>query len=269
MFRLMTAKADTGNSMSKRTKQKDLRNNQNNKQKGYPMLGMSMSLNCSHRQVQRHRLTHRCEQRQALTMEQRHSLRQDRLNEDEGYYQLFLSFVNSMHSTQIRPMAKCPKCDYDLRLAEIVLGFKTDVDDLTTQCPRCKIRFLATNLVNTSTGREVPFFCPSQVLERMAGLERLEVREIRVKHPDIYSTAVFHFGSLYNAFGQKGITYRREKLDWSARAKSILGEFPDWDIARVFGVPVKEVKKKREELSISHFTGKSTLIPADWKPLDN
>jgi hypothetical protein len=184
-------------------------------------------------------------------MEQRHSLRQDRLNEDEGYYQLFLSFVNSMHSTQIRPMAKCPKCDYDLRLAEIVLGFKTDVDDLT------------------STGREVPFFCPSQVLERMAGLERLEVREIRVKHPDIYSTAVFHFGSLYNAFGQKGITYRREKLDWSARAKSILGEFPDWDIARVFGVPVKEVKKKREELSISHFTGKSTLIPADWKPLDN
>lgn len=234
---------------------------------------LSMSLGCCQHQVLAHRQTirqcHRLQLSQEQKQEQRLSQRLDQFSFEEKYYEYFLNFVNTAHGLSILPMATCPKCDYQLLIGEIILGFKTDVTDLTTGCPRCKTRFHATNLVNTSTGTEIPFFCPAQVLNQMTGMEVLEANVIRVKYPDIYETAIFHFGSLLNAFSRKNIDYRREHLDWTTKARSLLGQVPDRDIATVFGVKIHDVKAKRIELNIDRFSGRRTIIPADWKPFDN
>jgi hypothetical protein len=235
------------------------------------MSGFSLgcSLGHSHRHTHRQTLTYRYSLRQEQTPEQRLEHRQEQMRRAEGYYQRFIGFVGAAHELKIRPMATCPKCEHQLCVAEIVLGFTTDVTDLTTGCPRCKARFQATNLLDKSTGKEVAFFCPDQVLDQLSGKERMEAQEIRAKHPDIYGTAIFHFGSLLNAFARKGIEYRRETFDWKAKSREILGKVPDRDISKIFGVSLREVQSRRDELDIARFTGRKTIIPADWKPSDN
>ena len=232
-----------------------------------------LSLSCSQRQVQvqRHsiRQCHRLQLSHEQRQEQSLCQRLDQFSFQEKYYEYFLDFVNAAHGLSILPMATCPKCDYQLLIGEIMVGFTTDVTDFTTGCPRCKTRFHATNLVNFSTGKEIAFCCPVQVLDRMTDMEQLDAKVIRVKYPDIYETAVFHFGSRFNAFKRKGIEYRREHLDWTNKARTLLGKVPDRDIATVFGVDIRDVRAKREGFHIGRFSGRKTIIPADWKPLDN
>jgi hypothetical protein len=229
---------------------------------------MSLSQGCH--QVQSQRLSFRCSQRQELTQEQRLVQRQEQLGQYNRQCLDFIGFVSSgVGLPRIRPMATCINCYHELTVAEIVIGFKADVNDFTTQCPKCRKRFEATNLLDRRTGAETRFWCGEQTLERLPGLEKLEVEQIKEQHPHIYFSAIFHFGSLLHAFSKREIVYRCENLDWKARARFCLGQVPDSDVASIFGVNVREVTQTRKDYKIDPFKGKRSVIPANWKPFNN
>ncbi len=225
------------------------------------MPGLSLSQGC----YQRQSLRLSCRQAQALSLEQK----QERWKEDGGYYAHYLGWIGNVFQIKMQPSATCLKCYKELTVREIILGFRADVNDFTTQCPRCKVRFEATNLLDISTGREVPFYCGPQVLEQLTGKENLEVDEFLTKHPAIYHTALFHYGSLLHAFAKKRIEYRRETVDWKAKAKICLGNVPDTDVSLIFGVSIQKVVTERKKLKIQAFTGRRSIIPANWKPSSN
>ncbi|MEK7641370.1 MAG: hypothetical protein AAB365_00065 [Patescibacteria group bacterium] len=169
-----------------------------------------------------------------------------------------------MHGVKMLPAATCPKCSTGLQIAEIVLGFKTDVNDFTTQCPKCKVRFEPTNLLSFQTGREVGFYCNPQTRNQLPGKETLEPADFEKQFSEVYYSALFWFGSLFNAFKMVGIEYRREKFDLKTKARTCLGKVSDQDISRIFGLRIKEVAEMRKTLKIPAYTGKKSIIPANW-----
>lgn len=220
-----------------------------------------MSLSCSHHQEQRCRVY--WGQRQTLTHQQKLGLRQEQIAMKNDRYRYFLGFIGVVTGHTMLPSATCPKCSKVLSVAEIVIGFKNDLDDFTTVCPQCKHRFESTNLVDRRTGEEHAFWCANQTLERLPGLEKLEPEEIKVQHPHIYFSAIFHFGSLLNAFRQKHIEYRREKFDWTTKARLCLGKVSDRDISAIFGVTTALVSEMRRKLHIDRYRGKGSIIPVN------
>ncbi len=222
-----------------------------------------LSLSCGMHQRQTRRLYFG--QRQELSLEQRMEQRQEQLEVSNDRYLYFLHFVTTVWGHTIQPSARCPKCNKGLMVAEIVIGFKTDVNDFTTACPQCKHRFEPTNLVSQRTGEEYRFWCNPQTRERLPGLEGLEVDDFRKQHPHIYFSAIFHFGSLFNAFRHVHIEYRREKFDWTTKARFCLGQVSDKDISAIFGVSVAKVSTMRKSLKIERYRGKGSVIPANWQ----
>jgi len=235
-----------------------------------PGLGLScspsLSLSLGHRQRQCHRLS----QRPALTLEQRQEQRlkqtQEHLLWSNHHLMNFLRFASFVCSRQFVPGATCIECNHALSLAEVLVGFRNDPADVTTACPKCKTRFEATSLLDKRSGEGVVFMCSLQVLERLPGLEKLEPKEIERKHGEVYFSAIFHFGSLLHAFNRKGIVYRREQFDWRDKTKNFLGQVPDKDLARVFGVEPREVSAYRRSQGIREFTERKSILPANWKP---
>lgn len=221
----------------------------------------SLSLSCGMRQRQSVRLY--LGQRQVLTQKQKLSQRQEQLQECNDRFGEFLGFVSLIWGHQMQPSALCERCGISLSITEIVLGFKSDVNDFTTQCPKCKQRFEPTNLVDQRSGEEHGFWCANQTLERLPGKEVLEVEDFKEQHPEVFFSALFHFGSLLNAFKRKGIEYRREQFDWSSKAKFCLGQIPDTDLSDLFGVSRYEVSQMRKKLNIPRYSGKGSIIPAN------
>lgn len=222
-----------------------------------------LSLSCGHHHRQTRRLYFG--QRQELTQGQKMELRQEHVRESTGRYNEFLSFVSTAHNIKMTPSATCPKCSQSLMIAEIVLGFKTDVNDYTTECPRCKQRFEPTNLLSFQTGKEVGFWCNPQTRERLPGKEMLELADFEKQHPEIYYSAIFWFGSLLNAFKAIGVEYRREKFDIESKARTCLGQISDKDVAAIFGISVYRVSQMRSNLRIPPYGGKGSIIPANWQ----
>ena len=221
-----------------------------------------LHLSCGLRQTQGIRLYFG--QRHALTQEQKCALRQEQVQDYTDRYQEYLNFVSAAYGLDMVPSATCPKCIRSLKVAEIVLGFKTDVNDFTTECPRCKTRFEPTNLLSFNTGREVAFYCKAQTSERLPGKESLEPADFEKQFPEIYFSAIFWFGSLLNAFRTLKIEYRRERVDREAKARSFLGQVSDKDIAVIFGIGVNRVVEMRQSLRIPRCRGKGSIIPANW-----
>jgi len=223
------------------------------------MLGLSQSCGLHQRQSCRIRLG----QRQTLSLEQKQALRLDLIQESDERFGLFLNVVHNVWGYQIQPSARCENCDKVLSVSEIVVGFKSDLNDFTTECPRCKHRFQATNLIDVRTGKEHDFWCANQTLERLPGKEVLEVDDFRKQHPEIFFSAIFHFGSLLNAFKRMGIDYRREKFDLASKAKFCLGQIPDRDVSAIFGVTPRAVLQMRNSLNIRRYSGSGSILPAN------
>ncbi|HEY4511609.1 MAG TPA: hypothetical protein VJH55_02090 [Candidatus Paceibacterota bacterium] len=225
-------------------------------------MGFGLSLSCGTRLSQRCGI--RLVQRQALTLEQKHLLRQTHISDGNDRYLFYLGLMSTVHGHKMSPSARCPKCVKGLSVAEIILGFKRDLNDFTTECPRCKTRFEATNLLDKRTGKEAAFWCRDQTIERLPGKEHLSPMEFKEQHPHIYFSALFWFGSLLNAFRQRKIEYRKEMGDWMTKARFCLGQIPDQDVASIFGVKKLEVTVLRKQFRINGCKGKKSVIPANW-----
>lgn len=229
------------------------------------MIGLSHSVRLEQRVYCRQSLSLGLRLGCNLTVEQR----TDRIDTGNWYYACFIDFIDRAIGHQILPSATCLNCYHELSVAEIIVGFKRDRDDFTTQCPACKKRFEATNLLDRRTGKETGFWCDIQTLARLHDKAHLEVEEFEVKYPEIYYSALFHFGSLLHAFSKVNIKYHKEQLNWRDKAKLFLGQIPDVDVAKVFGAKITEIRKARIELRIDPFPRSKSIMPANWKPYRN
>jgi hypothetical protein len=150
-------------------------------------------------------------------------------------------------------------------VTEIVAGFKLAADDITTTCPRCSCHMKATFLVDHKAGVEHFFMGLNQTLARLPGKETMDVDDIRKGFPDVFFSALFHWGSLLNAFTRKHKDYRREKVDFEAKAEFCLGQMPDHDVSAIFGLKEAEVTAMRRKRHIKFWPFQGSIIPAKRK----
>ncbi len=201
------------------------------------------------------RLTQRQEQR--LTLGQREAIKQVILNDR-------LSLVGAVHGGNYSPRAVCPKCKHEMTSLEIIQGFNTNPTDYTTGCTRCHHRFPPIlKWANDWMSVEIPFYCPTQVLAQLHGLETESAEEIRRKHAAIYHSVVVHHGCLRKAFAKIGIQYAFESIPaWEKKVEDYLGRLPDTVIAQVVDQSVKTIRALRKKLNIVSFS-RRTLIEVE------
>ncbi len=201
------------------------------------------------------------EQRLEMNLEQRLTLEQ-RLKLQARILGLRLKLIGKIYGETYKPHAVCPKCNRRLTPIEILKGFKRDVNDYTTKCPRCKHRFepqlIQRNLTGSTT---LPFFCPSQTLNQLHGKEKLSPAEIQKNHAALYRCATVHFGGLLQAFQKVGINYQFTEpvMKWEKKVKTFLGLLPDSVIARLVRVKYAEVRKLRLRLNIPRYRSENLL----------
>jgi len=213
---------------------------------------MSMRLAHTLTQEQRLELAQRLEQRQLLVDNRRHAVFQDLLFRVRG--------------EQYNPTATCPKCSTVMKPAEIIKGFKTDPNDFTTACPHCKTRFETTMLSRQgAVSVEFRFYCADQTLARLPDKEHLTLENFKKgENLPIYQSAIYHFGSLTNAFRQINLQYQFEKMErWETKVRPFLGRLPDCEIATVVNVPPERITKMRREFKIKAYSPKRELSFAE------
>jgi len=195
------------------------------------------------------RITHRVSQR--LTEMQKIAVKQNILT-------LRLALIGHVHGGNYQPKAKCPKCDRSLTAFEIIQGFRSDPNDYTTECSACHTRFepkLEWREGNSLSYAEIPFYCASQVLAQLRGLEGKTPDEIRAQEPAIYHSVRVQHGNLRHAFQLVGIQYAYENVtNWQEKVHDFLGKLPDTVIAEVVDLPVRTVRNLRKSLNISPFS---------------
>jgi hypothetical protein len=192
------------------------------------------------------RLEQKLEQR--LTIKQRLVIKQELI-------MLTRNLIHAIRGDQYNPEAKCPACRKILNAAEIVTGFLRDPEDITTKCPKCSHRFNSL-MIHKRTGirSELLFYCPSQVLHRIEKMSHLTPEQIEKENMAIYHSALFHFGSLKEAFKKIDINYPHKiKLTWKDKVLNFLGELPDTIIAKHAGVSPSTVGRYRKKLEIDPF----------------
>ncbi len=197
-----------------------------------------------------HRLEHRIEQR----LETRLSLAQ-RVEIASILCLRHLELVQTLRGQSYEPGGECPRCGTRPTAGEIILGFSRDPKDFTTKCPRCRTRFEA-RLICSGNGSkiQVTFYCPSQVLDQLRGLERITPEQISHDHPGVYQSALAHHGSLTAAFGLVGLDYALEKpVSWKEKVAPFLGLLPDSAIARAANAPVSAVRAIRRAQGIDRY----------------
>lgn len=166
-----------------------------------------------------------------------------------------LDLVGAIHGGNYRPHATCPKCYRQLTPLEIIAGFRDDVTDYTTACTSCNHRFAPKLSYNNSySSVELPFFCATQVLDQLKGLQDLPPEVIQKNHPAIYHSVRVHHGNFRVAFEKIGIQYQFETVtNWKEKVRDFLGKLPDTVIAEVVDLPVRAIRKLRNELEIDVF----------------
>lgn len=194
--------------------------------------------------------------KQHLTLEQKLKIQAKILG-------LRLQLIGKVNGETYKPHAVCPKCSRRLTPLEIVKGFKRDVNDYTTRCPRCRNRFEPNIICRKNMGPTVTlqFFCPLQTLGQLREKEKLSPAEIQKNHPAIYRCATVHFGGLIQAFKEIGISYQFKELvvKWEKKVKNFLGLLPDSVIARLVQVRYAEVRKLRLRLNIQRYRSENLL----------
>lgn len=223
-----------------------------------PALGMSMSHSCSQRMSMRQ--THALKQEQRLELAQR--LEQNQLLVANRRHVVFQDLLFRIRGEHYQPTATCPKCSTVLQPAEIIKGFTTDPNDFTTECPHCKTRFETTMLSRQgAVSVEFRFYCASQTLGRLRGKEGLTLEELKKGELlPIYQSAVYHFGSVTNAFKQLNLQYRFERLErWETKVHPFLGRLPDSEIASVVNVLPECITKMRREFKIKLYSPRREL----------
>ncbi len=166
-----------------------------------------------------------------------------------------LDLVGAIHGGSYRPRATCPGCYRKLTPLEIIAGFRDDVTDYTTSCTYCNKRFEPKLSYSSSASTiELPFYCATQVLAQLGGLEVLPPEEIQKEHPAIYHSVRVHHGNFRIAFEKIGIQYHFETVtNWKDKVRDFLGKLPDTVIAEVVDLPVRTIRKLRNDLNIDVF----------------
>jgi len=201
-------------------------------------LSLGLTQDLSLRQVQRLRLT----QEQSLELTQ-HMLG------------LRLELLGRLHDERYEPKGKCPTCGHNLKLVEILRGFRDDPDDITTRCTKCQKRFTPSLIAYGRYGTKVilSFYCSSQTLARLDA--NIDPAAYKKEHPAIYRSVLFHFGSLQKAFASQGREYPfKESFEWAEKVEPFLGRLPDTEIARCANVSVYRIRKLRRRFDIPAFT---------------
>lgn len=208
------------------------------------MIGMRLS----------HSVSPRIEVSQRLTVGQRLEIKQTMLT-------LRLDLIGAVHGGDYKPRAQCPKCERVLTALEIIQGFRQDPNDYTTECTFCHSRFEPKLIWRSGESRaEIPFYCPSQVLYQLHGLEGKTPDEIQKEYPAIYHSVRVHHGNLRRAFEKVDIQYQYESVvNWKERVNDFLGKLPDTVIAEVVDLSVKAVRDLRRSLGISPFSHRSLV----------
>lgn len=169
-----------------------------------------------------------------------------------------LALIQALRGEKYEPKAKCPECGRRLTAVEIIRGFNQDPYDFTTRCTRCGFRFEPRLICFHGEGRlELPFYCDSQALHQLRGLQNLTAEELAAKHPAVYRSSIVHHGGIRQAFAKIGIDYQQEEIhDWKNKIKPFLGKMPDTIIAECVDVSVNVIRRIRKKLGIERFTNK-------------
>ena len=166
-----------------------------------------------------------------------------------------LELVRALRGQTYEPGGECPRCGTKPTPGEIILGFNRDPRDFTTKCPRCRTRFEARLIcVGNGSKIEVRFYCPSQVLDQLRGLERRTPEQVSHDLPGVYQSAITHHGSLTAAFRMIGVAYALEvPVSWKDKVAPFLGRLSDAAIARAANCRVAEIRALRRKAGIPKF----------------
>ena len=171
-----------------------------------------------------------------------------------------LEAVSENSGLNFRPLAECPECFLKLTAREVLKGFNREPYDFQTTCPRCKTRFVTELEANLTGGGYIrfPFLCPVQTLQKLTDLKAETISPAKLKKDElpIYASAIFHFGNLKSAFKKIGIDYIFEEATepaWRKKARPFLGELPDAEIARCFGLHPSTISKERRAQRIPKY----------------
>jgi len=184
-----------------------------------------------------------------LTQELTQKLRLDMGQKQE----LLLTLLSEMRNIVLKPTGECTGCGYSLSRVEILEGFnEEDCSDYTTECPRCRDRFLP-SLERLLLGGKyrVGYICRNQTLDRLCDLAESTPDQIEVSDPRAYHGALVHFGTLRAAFRELGHRYRGDVVKaWKEKVRPFLGEYPDALVANCVGVSRASVQRYRSELGV-------------------
>lgn len=195
---------------------------------------------------------------QQLTLEQRHLLCSHLLG-------LQLELIQALREENYQPEGSCPSCRHVLTPLSIIQGFRDDVNDFTTKCPVCKVRFEPKLICRDTTGYvALQFYCGVQTLDQLLGLHTLAPADILSKHPSIYRSALVHFGGVRTAFARLGLQYQFEEVPmWQVKVRTFLGRMSDRRIADAAGVKASEVRDLRKSFDIPEYRVKRALEEAE------
>jgi hypothetical protein len=232
-------------------------------------LSMSLSQSCSQRQRQRFSQRQSLSLSQIQTLQLRAELRQDQIMNFDFELALYSNMLGELSGTSVQPAAVCPHCDLRLKPAEILVGFLPDPHDTTVGCPRCKKRFDASVIIGHDSARAFSFLCGVQLLTALRNLPRqMTPWELESERPELYYSALFHFGSVEGSYRQIGGGYPHKDesdLSWHTKARPLLGNVRDEDIAAVLNVGVMQVLALREGFHIKPSRARKSILPANTR----
>ncbi len=64
---------------------------------------------------------------------------------------IVIALLEDIYGTNYKLEPKCLDCRYQLKLIDVLRGFRQDPQDFTTGCPECGLRF---EMKNRATGRK-------------------------------------------------------------------------------------------------------------------
>lgn len=193
--------------------------------------------------------------RMSMSLRQTQTIRQAPLQRQ--YLSLRLELIQALYGDLYTPEGECPNCGNILTPEEILKGFSDDPRDYDTTCTRCEVRFAPSLKHVSEQGSKtlIPFYCGVQSIDvlRQHYMES-DPLEILKKNPGAYRSAIFHYGSLKNAFAEIGIDYEYEKIDdWKDKVRPFIGRIPDKVIASYANVSARTVGNYRKEIGIARY----------------
>ncbi len=200
-------------------------------------------------------MSHRLEQRQELSLTQRHALLQSQ------QLSCRLALLQVLTGDNYEPNGKCPECQRQLTPVEILKGFNQNPVDYTTRCTGCGHRFAPKLICFGNQSRiELPFYCEQQALAQLKGMEAQAPEQIAKSVPAVYRSLVFHCGNLKTAFSRLNVDYTLEKeVDWKNKIQPFLGKLADSVIAECAGITVNKVRRMRKKLGINAYSVERAL----------